>query len=93
MNCWEFRKCPRETHASCPAYPDHGQECWKVAGTQCAQERLVKPTVREKQAFCWTCNFYINYARGSSPTGRPIEPDERTDIADLNRNDPPGTCP
>jgi len=39
MNCWEFMKCGREKGGAkatdlgiCPAYPDHGRHCARVAG-------------------------------------------------------------
>ena len=42
MNCWEFKKCGREAgglkskeFGVCPAYPDKGCECARVAGTLC----------------------------------------------------------
>ena len=45
MVCWEFFECGREEsgekakeHGLCPAYPDHGNSCWFVAGTLCEGE-------------------------------------------------------
>ena len=45
MNCWEFKKCGREGGGvksielgTCPAYPDYGQQCARVAGTLCGGE-------------------------------------------------------
>ena len=32
-NCWELLKCGKESN--CPAYPDHGRECYAVTGTMC----------------------------------------------------------
>ncbi|MCP4649126.1 MAG: hypothetical protein GY853_03465 [PVC group bacterium] len=29
--CWEYMRCGEEK--ACPAYPDHGEECWFHAGT------------------------------------------------------------
>ena len=36
-DCWEVMDCPEEVRETCPAYPDHGKECWKLTGTKCAQ--------------------------------------------------------
>ncbi len=49
--CWERMYCGMEQR--CPAYPDNGEECWKVAGTMCAstaEETLKKfnKALREK---------------------------------------------
>ncbi len=35
--CWEYMKCGKEEE--CPAYPDHGFECWTVEGTVCRGRR------------------------------------------------------
>ena len=62
MNCWDFMKCPEETSAKCPAYPDKGLDCWKVTGTKCSQGKVEKATALEKIGHCRTCNFYITFA-------------------------------
>lgn len=39
--CWEHMHCGEE--ASCPAFPDKGEECWLHAGSMCnsaAERRL-----------------------------------------------------
>lgn len=33
--CWEFWQCGKDHEGDCPAYPDHGEGCWMVAGTLC----------------------------------------------------------
>ncbi len=42
MNCWEFKKCGREAGGAkvaelgvCPAYPNAGTHCARIAGTFC----------------------------------------------------------
>jgi methyl-accepting chemotaxis protein len=35
--CWEFLTCG--VIEDCPAYPDHGYDCWTVEGTLCGGER------------------------------------------------------
>ncbi|MEW5706376.1 MAG: two-CW domain-containing protein [Actinomycetota bacterium] len=56
MNCWEFKKCGRDKTNDCPAYPNHGHECWRVAGTMCGGE--VQGTFAKKLASCMECDFY-----------------------------------
>ncbi len=71
MNCWEFKKCGRErggTKANelgvCPAWPDDGARCARVAGTLCGGE--VQGTFAQKLANCMNCEFYQspNYKKG-----------------------------
>ncbi len=70
MNCWEFKKCGREAGGAraaelgvCPAYPDHGKHCARVAGTLCGGK--VQGTFAMKVADCMQCEFYKspNYDR------------------------------
>lgn len=63
MKCWEFKKCGREAGGQkvdelgvCPAYPDHGQHCARVAGTMCAG--VVQGTFAHKLTSCMQCDFY-----------------------------------
>lgn len=42
MNCWEFKRCGREAGSLkarelgvCPACPNHGTHCARIAGTFC----------------------------------------------------------
>ena len=63
MNCWEFTKCGREKggknvdeYGICPAYPDHGTHCARVAGTFCGGQ--VQGTFAHKLKNCIQCDFY-----------------------------------
>lgn len=63
MNCWEFTKCGREVGGMkaeelgvCPAYPDHGRDCARVAGTLCDGE--IQGTFARKFRNCRKCRFY-----------------------------------
>jgi len=63
MNCWEFKKCGREKGGVkaaelgvCPASPDHGGHCARVAGTLCGAK--VQGTFASKLASCLSCEFY-----------------------------------
>ena len=63
MNCWEFKKCGREQGGEkvaelgqCPAYPDHGQRCARIAGTLCGGK--VQGIFAIKLANCMRCDFY-----------------------------------
>jgi methyl-accepting chemotaxis protein len=54
-NCWEVVKCKRE--AECPAYPDHGRECYAVTSTMCRGEK--QGTYEDKIEKCRKqCAFY-----------------------------------
>lgn len=63
MNCWEFKKCGREAGGAkaqqlgvCPAYPNHGTQCARIAGTFCGGK--VQGTFSNKLKNCMKCNFY-----------------------------------
>jgi hypothetical protein len=63
MDCWEFKKCGREAggakigeNGACPAYPDNGTGCARVAGTLCGGK--VQGTFAQKLGNCMTCDFY-----------------------------------
>ena len=65
MNCWEFKKCGREKGGvnekelgSCPAYPDNGKMCARVAGTFCGGR--VQGTFATKLGNCMNCDFYLS---------------------------------
>jgi hypothetical protein len=54
LNCWEFKKCGREKGGAnadsfgvCPAYPDNGKNCARMAGT-----------FPQKLHNCMKCEFY-----------------------------------
>ena len=70
MNCWEFKKCGRESgglKASelgiCPAYPDNGTQCARAAGTLCGGK--VQGSFASKLVNCMQCDFYksSNYSK------------------------------
>ena len=63
MNCWEFQKCGREKGGTkeivfgiCPAYPDNGRKCARVAGTLCGDK--VQGVFAERLFSCMECDFY-----------------------------------
>ena len=63
MNCWEYKQCGREKggiHAGekgvCPAYPDRGKGCARVAGTFCGGK--VQGEFVKKLLSCMKCDFY-----------------------------------
>jgi hypothetical protein len=65
MNCWEFKKCGREAGGAkaaelgvCPAYPNQGQACARIAGTLCGG--VVQGTFASKLANCMKCEFYLS---------------------------------
>ena len=62
MNCWEFMKCDKVIFEKCPAYPNHGLDCWKVTGTKCGKGQLEKATIHEKVHYCRQCEFFKEYA-------------------------------
>lgn len=56
MNCWEFKNCGRDKSKDCPAYPNNGTNCWRVAGTMCGGK--VQGTFAQKLANCMECDYY-----------------------------------
>ncbi len=63
VNCWEFKKCGRQANGpkakefgTCPAYPDHGTHCARMAGTLCGGK--VQGSFAAKLANCSQCDFY-----------------------------------
>ena len=63
MNCWEFKKCGREAGGAkekvlgaCPAYPNHGKHCARIAGTMCGGK--VQGSFAQKVPSCMQCDFY-----------------------------------
>jgi methyl-accepting chemotaxis protein len=70
MNCWEFKKCGRESNGAkakelgvCPAYPNRGTSCASIAGTLCGGK--VQGSFAMKLANCLQCDFYksTNYVK------------------------------
>ena len=68
-NCWEFKKCGREGGGAnavemgvCPAYPDDGRICARVAGTFCTLcEGGIQGTYARKLDSCLECDFYQSH--------------------------------
>ena len=63
MKCWEFKKCGREKGGSkarelgvCPAWPNGGDCCARIAGTLCGGK--VQGSFAQKLANCLKCEFY-----------------------------------
>ncbi|MEI8259166.1 MAG: hypothetical protein WCJ30_26150 [Deltaproteobacteria bacterium] len=63
MDCWEFMGCGREAGGArsaelgdCPASPDCGTDCARVAGTLCGGDG--QGSFAEKLANCIVCEFY-----------------------------------
>ncbi|MGO9572224.1 MAG: hypothetical protein ACLP5H_32300 [Desulfomonilaceae bacterium] len=48
--CWEFKNCPPTTRENCPAYPNHGRDCWQVMG--------------KKEICLFDCSFPEKIAKG-----------------------------
>ncbi|MCI5221266.1 MAG: hypothetical protein D3924_00935 [Candidatus Electrothrix sp. AR4] len=76
MNCWEYQQCGREKgglhvpqKGVCPAYPDHGKHCARVAGTLCGGK--VQGEFVMKLLTCVNCNFYNSksYDKSYGKTG------------------------
>ncbi len=63
INCWEFMRCQKETFLGCPAYPERGQDCWKITGTRCERGTIEKKSLDEKVKYCRTCDFFRSHAR------------------------------
>jgi len=60
--CWEILKCQRES--ACPAYPNHGRNCFAVTATMCRGEK--QGSYDEKIAKCRTvCDFYNGMMAGT----------------------------
>jgi len=68
-NCWEFKNCGRQVGGvkvaelgACVASPDHGRDCWALAGTLCGGK--VQGTNAEKLGNCRKCEFYQGVMKG-----------------------------
>ncbi len=60
-NCWEILNCKREN--GCPAYPNHGRECFAVTATICRGEQ--QGSYDEKITKCReVCDFYSGMMAG-----------------------------
>lgn len=61
-NCWDTVKCKRERE--CPAYPEHGRNCFAVTATICRGEK--QGNYDEKIAKCReACDFYNGIMTGA----------------------------
>ena len=65
MNCWEYMECGRELGGSraeelgvCPAYPDNGSNCARIAGTLCGGQ--VQGTAAMKLGACIKCQYFLS---------------------------------
>ena len=74
LNCWDVKKCGRtpgdakaEELGVCPAYPDHGKDCWAVAGTLCGGK--VQGSAAAKLDSCMECQFYQDLRKESHAVG------------------------
>lgn len=63
MRCWEFKKCGRQAGGMkekemgiCPAYPNEGTHCARVAGTLCGGQK--QGAFATKLSECLNCDFY-----------------------------------
>ncbi|MFB0519581.1 MAG: hypothetical protein ACETWC_09925 [Acidobacteriota bacterium] len=54
--CWQFNRCPPERRCRCTAYPDHGYDCWNLAGTWC--DGVYQASRQAKLSICQNCSFY-----------------------------------
>jgi methyl-accepting chemotaxis protein len=68
LDCWDHKNCgriPGGTNEAdlgiCPAYPDHGKDCWNLAGTFCGGE--VQGSLAMKLGSCMECDFYKKMKR------------------------------
>lgn len=63
LNCWEVKNCGRQpggekadAYGVCPAYPDNGRRCARVAGTFCGGQ--MQGIFAVKLRDCLMCEFY-----------------------------------
>jgi methyl-accepting chemotaxis protein len=62
QNCWEILKCGRQD--ACPAYPNHGRDCFAVTATLFRGEK--QGSYAEKIQKCRdTCDVYKGLMNGS----------------------------
>lgn len=94
-NCCEVKKCGRipdrnkvDSMGACPAYPDHGRDCWTVAGTFCGGN--VQGSAAQKLLSCVECDFY-KHVRGNQQDSKvaaaqaiPLDDDSGDDFKDFN---------
>ena len=62
QSCWQILKCGRQE--GCPAYPDHGRDCFAVTATMCRGE--MQGSYEQKIQKCReTCEVYKGMMNGS----------------------------
>lgn len=64
--CWELKNCPADRRQACPAFPDHGNNCWMVTGTQCGGK--TQGSYHDKMENCRRCAAYIQANTFMIPT-------------------------
>jgi hypothetical protein len=57
VTCWEMKNCPPDRRNSCPAYPNHGGQCWMVTATLCGGKE--QGSYHEKMANCRKCDVHL----------------------------------
>ena len=60
-NCWEYTKCMLRKY--CPAYPDHGRDCYYIKGTLCWSDTVDRVNIKKKVERCLECDFYNKIIR------------------------------
>ncbi len=61
-------KCPEKVRDTCPAYPKHGRECWKLTGTNCGAGKSDMTTYEAKILYCRNeCEYYKTYLKDIYP--------------------------
>jgi len=80
VNCWEFMDCGRHKGGAkedelgvCPAYPDHGKHCARIAGTICGG--VVQGVFAAKFFNCLRCDFYKSEHYDKSYAGAEVTAD------------------
>jgi PAS domain S-box-containing protein len=54
--CWNLMDCPNERQVQCPAFPNHGRNCWDIDYTWCDGQMQGKSL--EKTEKCTQCRVY-----------------------------------
>ena len=55
--CWSFMNCPPERQVQCPAFPNHGRNCWEIDYTWCNGQ--MQGSAAEKTGKCAQCNVLM----------------------------------
>lgn len=70
VTCWEIKNCPPERRDTCPAYPEHGGQCWMVTATLCGGKE--QGSYHDKMANCKQCNVYLDAHGRTIQTQLPV---------------------